>query len=256
MQDELGVKYWEVAWSKVTLPCSIKPDMIRDLHNIFKKYLPFGTEMKFIEIGCAPGGWLSYFHKSFGYKVTGIDYAKDAVEITKRNMKIQNIKADIFYKDFFDYKPKDKFDIAFSGGFIEHFLDTELVVEKLADLVKKGGYIVTIIPNLYGVGGIFSKIFRPKVYRGHVKFDKSKFKQFHERCKFNTLYCDYYGGINVGVPIDKNWVAMNLPLVRCVLNLPFTIFNKLIAYFSSKFMFYPRNSAFSPSLVYIGRKPM
>lgn len=128
---------------------TIKPAVVDDVvfSEIFKKYLPKSQELSCIEIGAIPGNFLVYFHKVFGYKITGIDFASDA-NLFHKTMKINDVEDYTFIKgDFLKYRFREQFDVVTSFGFIEHFDDVFDVLERHVDLVKPGGYLVISLPN-------------------------------------------------------------------------------------------------------------
>ena len=122
-------KYWEHFWQGISLPVIRNPG--HDMHKIISRSLPKSKEFSFIEIGCAPGGFMAYFNKYFGYSVSGIEYVAAAAAATRRNMEIQGIQAKVLNLDFFEAKiPESSYDVVFSGGFIEHFEDIGGTVNK------------------------------------------------------------------------------------------------------------------------------
>jgi 2-polyprenyl-3-methyl-5-hydroxy-6-metoxy-1,4-benzoquinol methylase len=51
-------------------------------------------------------------------------------------------------KQRFGLTPREAFDVVLSGGFIEHFTDVAAIVQKHLQLLKPGGRLVVMIPNL------------------------------------------------------------------------------------------------------------
>ncbi|NLD93752.1 MAG: class I SAM-dependent methyltransferase, partial [Fibrobacter sp.] len=162
-------EYWENFWNNIKLPTVAKPSF--DLYNTLLSTLPLNDKpATLLEIGCAPGGWLAFFAKIFAYNVMGLEYAKKAASLTRKNLSMQNINAEVIDKDFFNINSIEvQSDIVFSSGFIEHFTDTQNVVNKIYQITNK--FVVTIVPNVYGVNGLISKVFRRSVYENHVPID-------------------------------------------------------------------------------------
>ena len=46
------------------------------LDHRLRARLPVDPSKRFLEVGCATGRWLIYFHRTFGYTVTGCDYSE------------------------------------------------------------------------------------------------------------------------------------------------------------------------------------
>lgn len=252
MNDKLMSKeYWRRNWEGVSLPVIARP--VYDVHRILNNILPKSNKMSFIEIGCAPGKFMAYFNKQFGYSVAGIEYVEDATVATRQNMAIQGIDAQVFNLDFFEAEFSARsYDLAFSSGFIEHFKDLKGVVNKISFLAKQ--YVVTIVPNCYGVNGFISKIIRPKVFYGHKRIDRNLLRELHEYSGLETLYCNYVGGFQFIMPAAKTVFFDKNKLLTKTINAPFRIFNLMSRTFSKYTNLYPRTKFLVQSLLYIGKK--
>ena len=111
---ELSKDYWEGVRRGSKLPKTIRAASIPDEHAIFKRFLPQEGHGRtsLIEVGCAPGRYLDYFAKNFGYRVAGLDYAPEACELTRRNLAMLGVDAQIENTDLFQYRPDgDGFEI-------------------------------------------------------------------------------------------------------------------------------------------------
>ena len=244
-------KYWEAVWAGSRLPIVARP--YPDLHRIFVTNLPKSPELTFIEIGCAPAGWMVYFHKNFGYAVNGIEYADAATQIARKNLQIQGVPGNIVTADFFEYEDTSSpYDIVSSFGFIEHFEELDFVVGKICSLTKQ--FVVTLVPNTYGINGLVSKTFRPDVYRAHKKIDPCFLKELHEGSNMKTLFCDYVGGIQFSKPAENNAFFKERKWLSGMINLPFRGLNLGFRMLNSLFGFAPRIRCFSPSVLYIGQR--
>ncbi len=252
-KNEFDVDYWEDVWDAIRIPQEKKAEDIHEFHHIFTKTLPAG-KLKLIEIGCAPGSWLSYFHNELHYSVSGIEYAPRAYEKTIENLKIQNIPAEILQSDFFEFK-HEPYDVVFSSGFIEHFEDLAPVIQKIVDLcAPNGGFVVTIIPSMQGINQWISKTFRPRVSAGHYPITKKELIKYHEQCGLETCYCNYVGSLHIVAPIAKNIFSKKRPTASAILNLPFRVWNRIISLLTRRTGLYPKSSLLTNSIVYIGRK--
>ncbi|MCG8697643.1 MAG: class I SAM-dependent methyltransferase, partial [Bacteroidales bacterium] len=191
--------------------------------------------------------------KQFGYRVSGIEYVEEAAELTRTNMSLQDIEADVLAEDFFAMEePSKPYDVIYSGGFIEHFEDIPATVERLGRLT--GQWIVTQVPNLYGCNGWISKKTRPSVYAGHIRINRSQLRQWHEQVGFTTCFCNYVGGLQWIMPASHTpFFQQHRRLANC-LNLPFWLFNKVSKQLSSWFHICPRTPWLARNVIYIGRK--
>ncbi|MFH1037837.1 MAG: class I SAM-dependent methyltransferase [PVC group bacterium] len=242
---------WEKEWKDFPLPAIEKPP--HDLRSLLETHLPAGSDYRLIEIGCAPGRWMAYFSRSHGYSVAGIEYGKEAADLTRRNMKMQGIPAEVLAEDFFraDIDP-GSYDVVFSGGFIEHFRDLPAVVERICALSRR--YVVTLVPNLYGVNGLISKAVRPAVYAEHTPIDRRLLERLHAGCGVETLFCNYVGGARLIMPGAKNAFFEKHRWCGRALNAPVRVFNRLSEAASRALGTIPRSRLLSDSLLYIGKK--
>ncbi|MFP4501377.1 MAG: class I SAM-dependent methyltransferase [Candidatus Hydrogenedentota bacterium] len=253
VNDALTTKdTWESVWSDVHLPVVAKP--VHDLQRQLKRHLPQGSACSFIEIGCAPGGWMAYFSRAFGYRVAGLEYAEHAAETTKRNMELLGMDAEVLVKDFFAYECGDsQYDVVFSKGFIEHYPNLTPVVAKICLLSRQ--YVVTIVPNLYGVNGFLSKVLRPAVYAEHHPIDAALLESEHRKCGLETMFCNYVGGVRLIMPAGRTVFFKRHKNLAKAVNFPVRVFNRLSMLVGRALEFTPRQRATSQYILYIGRKP-
>jgi 2-polyprenyl-3-methyl-5-hydroxy-6-metoxy-1,4-benzoquinol methylase len=246
--------YWENVWKSVPLPRDRELAKYHELHELFHQYLPQGNH-NLLEVGCAPGSWLSYFAKNFGYTVSGIEYAEDAFKKTVENLGLLSVSAQIHLSDFFTFTGY-LYDIVFSYGFIEHFENVEeRVIEHLVSLCSPGGYVVTIIPGLEGLNWWISKTFRPKVALGHYPITRKVFRLMHEKQKLQTLWTGSYGCFQFRPPFNNTQLARRRPRLSKALNTPFKTWNRAVSMLTRQLGLYPRVGPLFLGTVYIGRKP-
>jgi SAM-dependent methyltransferase len=102
--------------------------------------------------------------------------------------------AELFKADFFQTVPVRKYDLVFSGGFVEHFDDHELVVKKHAEWAKPGGLVVIIVPNLTHIHRVLCGWFDPEVLRVHrfPLMRSSVLREALEKAGVSVLHCDYH----------------------------------------------------------------
>ena len=242
---------WEDVWADTRIPQILKPSP--DLRRQLKRFLPKEGGKFLCEVGCAPGRWMAWFGKSFGYEVEGIEYAENAAEITKRNLELQQVPGRVLVKDFFAADiTQHRYDIVFSCGFIEHFDDVSSVVKRHSLMANE--YVVLIVPNLYGINGFISKTIRAQVYAEHNPIDRHQLKSFGEDSGLKTLFCDYVGGITFIMPASGRQFFKEHPLVSKALNAPINVFNKVSTLASGSLRITPRWRSCSTSLMYIGTK--
>lgn len=196
---------------------------------------------------------MAYFNKRFGYRVAGLEYAVAAAEATRLNMKLLAIDAEVFVQDFFSIDcSKGKYDIVFSTGFIEHFRDPLPVMDRIVALSRR--YVVTIVPNLFGVNGHIGKTIQSKVYAEHIKIDVPALGYMHISCGLKTLFCDYTGGARLVAPGAHNEFFNKHRYCARIVNTPAGVFNRLSKCMGAFLHYFPRSRLLSDSLLYIGSK--
>jgi hypothetical protein len=67
----------------------------------------------------------------------------------------------------------------FSAGLIEHFTDTRHVLAKLSSLLRPGGTLVTLVPNLNGVSGLYHRLLKPETFETHVRMTTRELRGWH-----------------------------------------------------------------------------
>ena len=124
---------------------------------ILKKMdLSLSHETRVFEMGCGGAYHLVQFALN-NCECVGLDCSKEVLEkaenFVKELEKTSNKKLNtkFIWADILNYTlPKQKFDLVFQVGVVEHFLDSKerrLVIEKMFGLAKRGGYIVSAVPN-------------------------------------------------------------------------------------------------------------
>lgn len=114
----------------------------------YKKFLDVDKDKNCIEIGAFPGKQLGYLAKEFHYLPTALDFV-DNIVFVKKNLEFNNIfNCKIIKKDFLKWKPKEKYDVVCSHGFVEHFQDYDDVIKKHIDILKDKGILIITIPYL------------------------------------------------------------------------------------------------------------
>ena len=184
-------EYWDHLWSE-RKPVLYEGPAVEG-HPLLKQFLPKDPSFKFLEIGCVPGNWMVYFHKEYGYQVSGIDYS-DTIAIAQRTCDINKVPAVIWHEDVFSAQLPNPFDVVFSAGFVEHFNDWQKVVDLHLHWLKSGGYLVMSVPNIRGIHKFFFKTYHPADYAMHCLHIIQKpdmLREYLERtCKL--LYFGYW----------------------------------------------------------------
>jgi 2-polyprenyl-3-methyl-5-hydroxy-6-metoxy-1,4-benzoquinol methylase len=197
--------YWENRWKRVREPKEIRRDtkhtVNKELIKIFDKYLPHQTGLTILEIGGAPGQYLAYFAKEFGYSAYAIDYSTIGCEKMREAFEIANMDVTIYNRDIFsDLSDLPRFDVVFSMGFIEHFSDLDSIVEKHIELLRKQGILLLGVPNYRGISQVVLKRLAPQKLSTHnlEAMDIKNWESFEKKQGLQTIFKAYLGGFNPG----------------------------------------------------------
>jgi len=170
------------------------------IQQLLTSYLPVRPDWRAIEIGCAPGDNLARLHRMFGYIPYGIEYTHSGVLSTldtfrRRGLDTANItEADFFDGDFHE-RFRGNFDVVFSDGFVEHFDPPCEVLRLHVNLLKTGGYLICIIPNLLGVFYPFLRLCALDLLERHncKLMGEDTFRRMFEPFELDVKFCGYVG---------------------------------------------------------------
>jgi 2-polyprenyl-3-methyl-5-hydroxy-6-metoxy-1,4-benzoquinol methylase len=198
--------HWEKRWDRIKAPKEIRRDtkhqVNKELLKILDRYLPQTKELAVLEIGGAPGQFLVYFAKQFGYSPYAIDYSTIGCEKIRQAFEIANLDVTIYNRDIFkDLSDLPRFDIVFSMGFIEHFSDLDSIVGKHVELLKKQGILLLGVPNYRGISRAVLKRLAPQNFSMHnlEAMDIKNWESFEKKQGLQTIFKSYIGGFNPGM---------------------------------------------------------
>lgn len=154
---------------------------------------------RLIEIGCGGSRWLPYFHRTFGYEITGIDYSSSGIRLSRLILDKARIPATIVQGDLFE-PPADmieRFDVVTSFGVVEHFDHTSQAIAACARYLRPGGTMITEVPTLRGPYGLAYRLLQPDVYRAHLPQSREALAKAHADAGLQVRSCDYILGLPV-----------------------------------------------------------
>ena len=157
-------EYWADYWKKYT-PIVVKKDI---LFSDLLDQMPEGG-LSCLEIGGFPGSYCIYMHKYKHYDSTLLDFYinDDIMDKTLHTNGVQRNDIEVIQGDVFETKIEKQFDLVMSYGFIEHFGDTQAILKKHFDFLKKGGRFLITLPNLKGLLGKITRKFDHDAYITH-----------------------------------------------------------------------------------------
>jgi SAM-dependent methyltransferase len=224
---------------------------------ILPRYLSGRRGGSVVEVGSAPGERLIQLNRRFGLTPYGIEYSPVGVALNREVFADHGIdpgnviEADFLAPDVHE-RYREAFDVVVSNGFIEHFTDVGAIVERHLGLLKPGGRLVVVIPNLLGVNFLLTWLFRRDVLPMHNLdiMRRGTFAALFDDRKLERLFCGYYGTFSFYLFHTAPGSLMRIPLAVGMKAQP-----ALNALFRAAFKDRGAESGwFSPSLLYVGAK--
>lgn len=139
--------------------------------------LDLPKDAKILDAGCGTGK-LASFWLNEGYDVLGIDISDGALAITNKKG-VKAIKADIVKGLPFE---DNSFDLVYSDGLLEHFVDPEPILAELFRVSKQ--YVFTIVPRISLFKTIIDAIIPPP--KEYKKKD-SEWVELHKKFKQTSI---------------------------------------------------------------------
>ena len=157
--------------------------------------LPVKERGRALEVGCFPGRYLPTIG-ILGYQLNGVDMQAGVSELPEW-LATQGYKVGEFVKaDFFEWSPDKAFDLVFSLGFVEHFENWEVVIERHLELVAPNGLIMLEAPNFLGAfQNWFHRTFdADNLAMHHVPaMDPFQWAEVVRRHGFEVMFCGFFG---------------------------------------------------------------
>ncbi|MBC7428155.1 MAG: methyltransferase domain-containing protein [Bacteriovorax sp.] len=246
MSNDLTTEdFWANYWATLSLPVKVDMGFKNDrvIANEILRVINKSDKTTALEIGCAPGKWLSFLATELQCKVTGIEYIPLAASKTIENLELQNIKNyRVITGDFFNHQLNEKFDIVLSLGFIEHFENYESVLKNQMDLVKDDGYLIIGIPRFVGINFYLQKIIdqfiENKLIPGHnlKTMQLKNFSKFGKKYNLKIISNKYIGGFEHGLfPVAEIKNSLVRVIVKIAMRILKWTFGKINSNFTSSY---------------------
>jgi len=150
-----------------------------------------GSKVKVLEIGSMYGFLIESLQK-YGFKCTGLEIDKKAVEHCRKNdLDVRNETLEIFLEN-----NREKYDLIVMSHVLEHIVDPKEYLEKMKRLLGEKGKIMIIVPNATSfTGKIFGKYWGYWQVPVHVNhFSKKSLQQLFENSGFRLGSIRTVGG--------------------------------------------------------------
>jgi SAM-dependent methyltransferase len=178
--DKAGRVYWDTVWRTFPAPNAFDPNrrgcayqLDREFARLFADALEgLPADCVTLEAGAADSSVLPYFAK-LGHRIIGVDYSEIGCERLRR--RLGAVPGEVMCCDIFNPPASvlHSADLVLSIGLVEHFTDTSNCIAALANFIRPGGRLLTIIPNMQGSVGLLQRLIAPSVYKVHVPLSQA-----------------------------------------------------------------------------------
>lgn len=196
-------QYWDSTHSVQEIKKTTAGPLVREILLLLERHLPVNPDWTVAEIGGAPGQYLAYMQRTFGYSAHALDYsavgcAKMAENFANLQLPVQIHQQDLFAADLDKLGP---YDVVYSLGFIEHFDNTNAVVAHHLQLLRPGGFLVLGVPNYAGIYRWFWSLMMPEKLALHnlKAMDLAVWRSFEQEFDLEVIFRDYIGGFEPAV---------------------------------------------------------
>lgn len=200
--DLVKQEYWDESYSNYSFVELPEDNPIKQWISDVKSLKPHGT---CIEIGTYPGGYINEFGK-LGYEISGIDLTSRVVELTSIFTNKKHKVGSFIQSDFLKFRFPEKYDIVCSFGFIEHFLNYKLIIQKHVDILKSGGVLLIVTPSFASPIQLFLRrmVDGENLKRHNLKsMNPNDWATYLEDNGFEIVRKDYIGGFDFWIDNQK-----------------------------------------------------
>ena len=156
---------------------------------------------RWIEVGCAASSLLLDMPTRLGAELDGVDISADALDATRHALAEYGLNPKLRCHDF--AHPADDelnaYDGVVSLGFVEHFADLAATFVDLGRYVKRGGLVVTVVPNMAGLNGFLQLCLDRPIFLTHHVVTPPVLRQEMERAGLRVEACQPLLAFNLGV---------------------------------------------------------
>jgi trans-aconitate methyltransferase len=201
MSNELtDRKFWANYWeSKIDLAFPVPAGYT--FHKLFSQIITHKNIESAIELGGFPGYYAIFLKKYFKLDTTLFDFyvhqpilkqVLEANQLTQQDIKV--IEGDLF-----KYQPQQQYDMVLSCGLIEHFNDTQDIINRHVQFLKPGGTLLITLPNFTGVNGWVQRRYDMENYDKHniSSMDPKKLADYCRQLGLQQVEAYYYGHFSV-----------------------------------------------------------
>ncbi len=194
--------FWDEYWTSLPLPIEIEKSkglLIREITDVFDRFLPSQRPLSVLEIGGAPGQYGAYIHRRLGHAVTVLDSSPVGCAKARENFQLLGIPGKVVEGDLFERRADlARFEAVYSLGLIEHFDDVTAAVRAHLEFLAPGGLLLLGAPNLRGINGPLLRRLSPSLLsKHHVEATfESTWDRFEAELRLTRLFRRFLGGFD------------------------------------------------------------
>jgi 2-polyprenyl-6-hydroxyphenyl methylase/3-demethylubiquinone-9 3-methyltransferase len=218
---------------------------------------PTAKPSRVLEIGAGGSRLLPYLGLHFGFGVCGADFSFTGCRLLRANLALASTPGWVVCEDLFQSSLRaDCFDVVYSSGLIEHFEDTSAVVDEHLRLLKPGGRLVLIVPNLLGLQGKLTAKLAPPLWRVHKVLGPGDLTGVLVSLGLTEIRAGYLGSFFIHVGRSPEWSALrDWPgWLRVAVQGSVRAINALVALLFRLAPLRPHSRTFSPACFATGTK--
>lgn len=252
------VDYWEESWWKRQRPRRLwlYRDFDFETVRILREAAGPGR-CRVIELGGGGSRVLPYLARKLGFEVFGSDFSLAGCRLLQANLALQRVRGGVVCEDIFQSSiPEATFELVYSSGLIEHFDDLRAVVAEHLRLLKPGGRLVLIVPNLEGIQGKIFRRLSPPLWERHRVFGPRELMKVFESSGLEEIRSGYLGSFFIFIGRDADWTAVRgwPGWSQFLVSNSVRLANGLISFMFRLLPLRPHTRALSPAFFAAGRR--
>jgi 2-polyprenyl-6-hydroxyphenyl methylase/3-demethylubiquinone-9 3-methyltransferase len=259
MKRLTDVRYWEAAWREGARASRLRLYRDFDYETVRLLRAAAGRGRAWVlEVGAGNSRVLPYLARAFGYVVCGTDFSPTGCQLLSANLSMQGVAGAVVREDLFQSSLRpETFDVVYSSGLIEHFDDTRAVSGEHVRLLKPGGRLVLIVPNLQGIQGAVIRRLAPPLWSKHRVFGPEDLAGHLRALGLESVRRGYLGSFLIHVGRTDEWtVVKRWPrFIQALIYWSVRLVNGGISFFFRLSPLRPHSRAMSPAFYAEGTKP-
>jgi SAM-dependent methyltransferase len=155
--DKIDPEEYEERYDKIPHEIYLRQHWLPIISDFTKRYC-VGKDV--LDLGCGYGKYIGII-KKYAVNVMGLDVSERWLSFARKKYTDVNF----ILGDIQEINLDKKFDVIFSIGLFE-YVDRKIVMEKICNFIKPGGYCIISVPNKYSptrfLSRIYHKLFSPR----------------------------------------------------------------------------------------------